>query len=100
MPPRVPPVGVTVAPPETTPPVPDDVPPTADVPPVAATVEPPEAIPPVPSGVPPPPDVPAWDVVPPPELPPTRSELLLLEQANANSIAAGRMRMIEPVLCI
>jgi len=105
MPPRVPPVTVAVEPPDATPAVPNDVPPPPDVPPrappVAATVEPPEAIPPVLNGVPPPPEVPPRVVAPPPELPPTPPELLLLlEQANANSIAAGRMRTIEPVLRI
>jgi hypothetical protein len=69
------------------------------VPPVAATVEPPEADPPVPSGVPPPPGIPPEVVAPPLELP-SLELLLLVEQANTKSIAAGRMRRTEPVLCI
>ena len=103
-PPRVPPVADPVTPPEAIPPLADDLPPLAGTPPrappLAGPVTPPEAIPPVPSGVLPPPDVPARDVVPPPERPPTSELLLLLEQENANSIAAGRMRTIEPVFRI
>jgi hypothetical protein len=83
---------------------PDPLPPTptppepARVPPVAAPVAPPEAIPPVPTRVPPLPGMPPRDVAPAPGLPP--SELLLLEQANAKSIAASRMRRTVPVLCM
>jgi hypothetical protein len=103
MPPVVPPVAATVEPPEADPPVPKGVPPLFGVPPVvppvAATVEPPEADPPVPDGVPPLPGIPPEVVAPPLELP-SLELLLLLEQANTNSIAAGRMRRTEPVLCI
>jgi hypothetical protein len=68
---------------------------------VAFAVEPPEAIPPVPPDWPPLPGTPPRDGVLPPVLPAVGSELLLLlEQANANSIAAGRMRRIELVLCM
>jgi len=84
-------------PPDPLPPAPTPPEP-ARVPPVATPVTPPEAIPPVPNRVPPLPGMPPRDVAPAPELPP--SELLLLEQANAKSIAAGRTQRTVPVLCM
>ena len=99
-PPEAPPVALTVEPPEPEPPVPTSLPPLLgtppEAPPVALTVEPPEPEPPVLTSLPPLP-VPPRDVAPPLELPPV---VLLLEQANVNSIAAGRMRKTELVRCI
>jgi hypothetical protein len=100
-PPEAPPVALTVEPPEPEPPVPTCLPPLLgtppEAPPVALTVEPPEPEPPVPTCLPPLPVAPPRDVAPPLELPPV---VLLLEQANANSIVAGSMRKTELVRCI
>ena len=105
-PPRgVPPAAVPVTPPEPDPPLTDGLPPLPGVPPrvpvVAVPATPPETDPPLPDGWPPLPGVPPREDPPPLELPSMRSDvLLLLEQANANSIAAGRMRKTELVLCM
>jgi hypothetical protein len=102
-PPAPPPPEPEIVPPA--PPLTEGLPPLLDippsVPPVVFAVEPPEIAPPVTDELPPLAGAPPRAVVPPLELASLASEtFVLVEQANAKSIATGRTRKVELELCI